>query len=82
MRIDAMRDSDSLLKPLFDGLEYDPKLRIGVIKNDRQIAGYSVIKSVHKKGYRDLISVTAFEWDEENAQNTINRMVDFMDSAT
>ena len=65
MYIDAMRDSDSLLKPLFDGMEYDPRTKLGVIRNDRQIRGYIVMTFPHKRGEPDRIEVKAYDLDGE-----------------
>lgn len=63
MYIDRMRDSDSLLKPLFDGLQFDPFSKLGVIKNDRQIRGYTVITFPHKRGAADRIELKAYKWE-------------------
>jgi len=43
LRIDPARDSDSLLKPIFDGIE-----KSGVIKDDRQFRGRYTVDPVDK----------------------------------
>ena len=52
MTIDRARDSDSLIKPIFDGIE-----RSGVIDNDNQIKSYRVDVSAKKRGAADEIFV-------------------------
>lgn len=63
MSIDAARDSDSLLKPLFDGLEWDAYTRIGQLKNDNQIKGYYVVTEKKKRGTPDIVRVKALKVD-------------------
>lgn len=65
MHIDKARDWESLLKPLCDGLEYWPTLRMGIIKNDRQIRGASIMTFPHKRGEPDRIEVKAYDLDGE-----------------
>ena len=55
IKIDKRRDADSLLKPLFDGIQAS-----GVIENDVQIVQYNVHKYVKKRGAPDEINCTAF----------------------
>ncbi len=54
MWIDPARDSDSLLPPLFDGIEQS-----AIINNDNQIRGYSVAVKDKEKGQPDEIMVMA-----------------------
>jgi hypothetical protein len=65
MSIDAARDSDSLLKPLFDGLEWDAYTRIGQLRNDNQVRGYYVATDRKKRGTPDSIRVEAFKAERE-----------------
>ena len=60
MRISKMRDSDSLLKPLFDGIEASK-----VLLNDRQIRGYTVMTFDKKRGETDRIEVKAYLFEGE-----------------
>lgn len=57
LRIDPARDSDSLLKPIFDGIEQS-----GVIDNDNQITNYKVAVTKKKRGEDD--EVRAFAWQK------------------
>lgn len=52
--VSPSRDSDSLIKPLFDGIE-----RSGVIENDRQIKRYTVEVAPKKRGQDDEVRVDA-----------------------
>ena len=56
MRISRKRDSDSLLKPLFDAIQAS-----GVIRNDRQIRGYRVEVEDKRRGELDWIEVIGKE---------------------
>ena len=62
MYIDKARDSDSLLKPLFDGMEWDAFTKIGMLKNDNQIKPYFVMPHAKIRGSDDLITVSAYPW--------------------
>jgi Holliday junction resolvase RusA-like endonuclease len=62
MHIDPARDSDSLLKPLFDGMEEHNITKLGCIKNDNQIRGYSVSTYPHKRGEQDRIETKSDRW--------------------
>ncbi len=55
LTISKGRDIDSLVEPLFDGIEMS-----GAILNDNQIMRFSVEKVVKKRGTDDLISVTGW----------------------
>jgi Holliday junction resolvase RusA-like endonuclease len=56
LAVSPSRDSDSLIKPLFDGIE-----RSGVIANDRQIKRYSVTVCAKKRGEDDEVRVEGRE---------------------
>jgi len=56
LTIDQARDSDSLLKPIFDGIE-----KSGVLENDRQIKTYKVTTTAKKKGALDEVWVMGWE---------------------
>ena len=63
--IDKARDWDSLIKPISDGLEYWPALKLGIIKNDRQIRGGSIMTYSKKRGEPDRIEVKVYDLDGE-----------------
>ena len=60
LTIDPARDSDSLLKPIFDGIE-----RSGVLENDRQIRSYKVTVEAKRKGAPDEVRVMGWEKSKE-----------------
>ena len=60
LTIDPARDSDSLLKPIFDGIE-----RSGVLENDRQIRSYKVNVEAKRKGAPDEVRVMGWEKSKE-----------------
>lgn len=61
MHIDPARDTDGLLKALFDGMEWDAFTKIGTIKNDNLIRPYLVDPVDKAPGEPDRIIVKAFE---------------------
>jgi Holliday junction resolvase RusA-like endonuclease len=52
MRINALMDSDSVLKPLFDSLE-----EAGVLENDRQVRSYTVRRENRGREESDSLTV-------------------------
>ncbi len=61
MAIVPGRDSDSLIKPLFDGMEWNAFTKLGRLKNDNLIRGYYV-GTTSRTGMVDIIHVTAYRW--------------------
>jgi len=65
MWISKPRDSDNLLKPLFDGMEMS-----GVFLNDNQITYYTVRKHRKKRGEDDRIIVRGYPDEGETADTS------------
>ena len=57
MYVGPQRDSDNLIKPLFDGIQLS-----NVIANDRQIRSYTVDCKHKAKGEMDTIIVHAYKY--------------------